>query len=275
MSDVSQGSGWWIASDGRWYPPEQHPNYVAPLRSAAPVTQVPAAVTTPPISLPVAPPTTTGSASSSPPQTPPVPSQAVRVPGVATMPATSNGAAPGDQRGPDWWQASDGNWYPPQLHPSAQKSSSLAIRTEYCTTCGAVMNPAASVCASCQVPRLVGVRFCWHCASPLGQNQVLCTRCGVGLHGSAARGGENGAVESKRIVAGALAFFVGAFGVHKFYLGNKKQGFLRLCITIFGAILILPAVAMMICAWVEAVIYLTKTDADFIRIYQQEQKAWF
>lgn len=25
MSDVSQGPGWWQASDGRWYPPEQAP----------------------------------------------------------------------------------------------------------------------------------------------------------------------------------------------------------------------------------------------------------
>lgn len=30
MSDMSQGPGWWVASDGKWYPPEQHPNYVAP-----------------------------------------------------------------------------------------------------------------------------------------------------------------------------------------------------------------------------------------------------
>jgi hypothetical protein len=30
MSDVSQGPGWWLASDGRWYPPESQPNYVAP-----------------------------------------------------------------------------------------------------------------------------------------------------------------------------------------------------------------------------------------------------
>lgn len=27
MSDIAQGPGWWRASDGRWYPPEQHPNY--------------------------------------------------------------------------------------------------------------------------------------------------------------------------------------------------------------------------------------------------------
>jgi hypothetical protein len=35
MSDQSQGPGWWIASDGRWYPPEQAPD-AAPLSGHAP-----------------------------------------------------------------------------------------------------------------------------------------------------------------------------------------------------------------------------------------------
>ncbi|MGO9198222.1 MAG: hypothetical protein ACLQK4_13975 [Acidimicrobiales bacterium] len=26
MSDYSLGPGWWLASDGRWYPPETHPD---------------------------------------------------------------------------------------------------------------------------------------------------------------------------------------------------------------------------------------------------------
>jgi hypothetical protein len=30
MSDTSQGPGWWRASDGKWYRPEQHPNYRPP-----------------------------------------------------------------------------------------------------------------------------------------------------------------------------------------------------------------------------------------------------
>jgi serine/threonine protein kinase len=31
VSDVSQGPGWWQASDGNWYPPELHADYDAPL----------------------------------------------------------------------------------------------------------------------------------------------------------------------------------------------------------------------------------------------------
>jgi hypothetical protein len=30
VSDTSQGEGWWEASDGKWYAPELHPDYVAP-----------------------------------------------------------------------------------------------------------------------------------------------------------------------------------------------------------------------------------------------------
>ena len=26
MSDVFEGPGWWMASDGKWYPPEDHPD---------------------------------------------------------------------------------------------------------------------------------------------------------------------------------------------------------------------------------------------------------
>jgi hypothetical protein len=33
---MSEGQGWWIASDGKWYPPELHPS----VRQAAPVGQV-------------------------------------------------------------------------------------------------------------------------------------------------------------------------------------------------------------------------------------------
>jgi len=30
MSDVSQGQGWWLASDGKWYPPELNPSPLPP-----------------------------------------------------------------------------------------------------------------------------------------------------------------------------------------------------------------------------------------------------
>jgi uncharacterized RDD family membrane protein YckC len=49
MADVSQGPGWWIASDGKWYPPHLHPS----VRQAPPppepnVAASPAPASTPP-----------------------------------------------------------------------------------------------------------------------------------------------------------------------------------------------------------------------------------
>jgi uncharacterized RDD family membrane protein YckC len=50
MADVSQGPGWWIASDGKWYPPHLHPSAVQPRPTPEPsvaASLVPAAAQPP------------------------------------------------------------------------------------------------------------------------------------------------------------------------------------------------------------------------------------
>ena len=37
MSDRSKGEGWWLASDGKWYPPESHPQSLQSPTSGAAV----------------------------------------------------------------------------------------------------------------------------------------------------------------------------------------------------------------------------------------------
>jgi preprotein translocase subunit SecG len=39
MSDVIQGEGWWVASDGKWYPPHLHAEYRPATPSESPVVQ--------------------------------------------------------------------------------------------------------------------------------------------------------------------------------------------------------------------------------------------
>ncbi|MEY2435021.1 MAG: hypothetical protein QOC92_4746, partial [Acidimicrobiaceae bacterium] len=50
MSDSTQGPGWWQAADGKWYPPEQHPDF-QPAATAPFET-----VSGPPVGPPVGPP---------------------------------------------------------------------------------------------------------------------------------------------------------------------------------------------------------------------------
>jgi TM2 domain-containing membrane protein YozV len=74
---------------------------------------------------------------------------------------------------------------------------------------------------------------------------------------------------NKKMVAGLLGILLGAWGVHKFYLGMTMPGVIQILITIFtcgiGSIIGL----------IEGIIYLTKSDEDFYREYVVEQKGWF
>ena len=74
-----------------------------------------------------------------------------------------------------------------------------------------------------------------------------------------------------KIVAFLLAFLLGGLGAHKFYLGHVGLGILYivLTLTLIGILFTGPA------ALIESIIYVTKSDEDFERIYVQERKAWF
>lgn len=79
-----------------------------------------------------------------------------------------------------------------------------------------------------------------------------------------------------KMVAGLLALFVGGFGVHKFYLGYKRAGIIMLLVTIFGIILLgIPSIIIGIIAFVEGIIYLTRSDEGFYRTYVQNRREWF
>ena len=75
--------------------------------------------------------------------------------------------------------------------------------------------------------------------------------------------------ESKRILAGVLGIVLGQLGVHKFVLGYTKEGLLQIALTIvtcgIGGLVGL----------IEGIIYLTKSDEQFIQEYQINKKGWF
>jgi len=73
----------------------------------------------------------------------------------------------------------------------------------------------------------------------------------------------------KKILAGILGIVVGGFGVHKFVLGYTTEGIIQLVITL------VTCGAGSIIGLVEGIIYLTKSDEDFVRTYIQNKKGWF
>lgn len=80
----------------------------------------------------------------------------------------------------------------------------------------------------------------------------------------------------KKVIAALFAFFLGAFGAHKFYLGYNKQGVIMLLIFIFGWILLgIPSTIIAIVALVEAILYISKSDEEFERTYITGRKPWF
>ena len=77
--------------------------------------------------------------------------------------------------------------------------------------------------------------------------------------------------ESKRVLAGVLALIpgIGSLGIHKFILGYTKAGIIQLIISFVscGILTIIP--------FIEGIIYLTKSDEEFIYTYQINEKEWF
>ncbi len=81
--------------------------------------------------------------------------------------------------------------------------------------------------------------------------------------------------EKNRIVALVLAFFLGHWGIHKFYLGKTNAGVVMLLLGTVGWILILPAILNWIIAFIEFIIYLTKSDQQFYQDYVAGDRSWF
>ncbi len=75
----------------------------------------------------------------------------------------------------------------------------------------------------------------------------------------------------KKVICGVLGLLIGSLGIHKFVLGYTKEGviMLLLCFTI------VLAPVMGIIGFIEGILYLTKSDEEFLDTYINGQKTWF
>jgi TM2 domain-containing membrane protein YozV len=131
--------------------------------------------------------------------------------------------------------------------------------SRYCTKCGAINDDTAQFCTTCQTS-----------LTPVTGYQPM-QSVNQGTPGAITDWKAMGA--DKKILAGILGIVVGAFGVHKFVLGYTTEGIIMLLITVLtcGIFAIVPSVIGI----VEGIIYLTKSDEEFVMTYLQNKKGWF
>lgn len=78
---------------------------------------------------------------------------------------------------------------------------------------------------------------------------------------------------SKKIAAGICGILVGALGVHKFVLGYQTEGLIMLLVTVLTCFFASPIIGVI--GLVEGIIYLTKTDEEFLETYMINRRGWF
>ena len=146
----------------------------------------------------------------------------------------------------------------------------------FCKNCGKSMDANAAMCVSCGFAARTGEKFCSNCGKDTAPGAAICTSCGFALQG-AQGGGANapsGEEQKSKMTAGLLGVFLGAFGVHQYYLGNMKMfgihlgavliGLVFLCIPGINFISFILLIANWIWGLVEGIMILTgntKTDA--------------
>lgn len=73
--------------------------------------------------------------------------------------------------------------------------------------------------------------------------------------------------ESKRVLCGVLGILLGWLGIHKFVLGYTQAGIIQIVLSVCAGLGGLIGL-------VEGIIYLTKSDEEFVRTYQIGKKEW-
>ncbi len=84
-------------------------------------------------------------------------------------------------------------------------------------------------------------------------------------------------ISNKKLAAGLLGIFLGAFGAHKFLLGYTTPAIIMLVVTLAGGVVTCGVASgvMGVIGLIEGIIYLTKTPEEFQATYVDAKKEWF
>ena len=78
---------------------------------------------------------------------------------------------------------------------------------------------------------------------------------------------------SNKIAAGVCGILLGSLGIHKFILGYTGAGVIMLLATILTCGI--AGIVTHIIGLIEGILYLTKPDEEFVRIYVDGRREWF
>jgi TM2 domain-containing membrane protein YozV len=78
---------------------------------------------------------------------------------------------------------------------------------------------------------------------------------------------------SNKIPAGICGILLGGLGIHKFILGYTGAGVIMLLVTVLSCFILWPI--LHIIGLIEGIIYLCKSDEEFVRTYVDGRKEWF
>jgi TM2 domain-containing membrane protein YozV len=81
----------------------------------------------------------------------------------------------------------------------------------------------------------------------------------------------------KKIAAGICGILLGSLGIHKFILGYTTEAVIMLLVSLVGGFLTcgITTIVVNVIGIVEGIIYLTKSDEEFVRTYILQKKGWF
>jgi TM2 domain-containing membrane protein YozV len=77
----------------------------------------------------------------------------------------------------------------------------------------------------------------------------------------------------KKILAGILGILIGGLGIHKFVLGYKTEGLIMLLGTLLSCGI--AAIVFGPIGLIEGILYLVKSDEEFVKTYIQNKRGWF
>jgi hypothetical protein len=142
-------------------------------------------------------------------------------------------------QGPGWWQASDGKWYAPDLHPDYRASAPVdqpAVSTPAIGS-GQVFlaaDSASVLAAADSAPVFAAADSAAPAFPAVGSDAVfaVANQSESAAYPSIQYPDVPTSRDKSKVTAGLLAIFLGALGIHRFYMGYKLIGVIMLIITV-------------------------------------------